>query len=158
LTSATNNLALFLLAVFASSPGCTKREPIVVVDDWWNVDFAKSGCEMRARGNDPCISDPVVEVRDFEAQLRTFFAGDPLCHGVVLADYHGPQEVASKAASNADTSNADWQLMLDFNVGESSQSWTLVHHAQTSTGAGDPKDVVHTVCAVVKQTGGSVAN
>ena len=30
--------------------------------------------------------------------------------------------------------------MLDFRVGESSQSWTLVHHAQASTGQGPPKD------------------
>ena len=152
-------MALFLLGIFALlSCGCTKREPIVVIDDWWNVDFAKNGCARRAGSGDPCIGDPVVEVRDFEAQLRTFFASDPLCHGVALADYGGPKQVASEAASQADTSKADWQLMFDFNVGESSQSWTMVHQAQTSSGKGYPKEVVHTVCAVVRQTGGSLAN
>ena len=150
-------IALSLLCIFAFSSGCTRREPIVVLDDWWNVDFAKNGCEMRAGSNDPCIGDPVMEVHDFESQLRTFFASDPLCHGVVLAGF-GPTQAASRAASEADTSKEDWQLMLGFRVGESSQSWTLVHHAQASTGQGPPKDTVHAVCAVVKQTGGSLAN
>jgi len=75
-----------------------------------------------------------------------------------LAECSGPREVASQAASEADTSKADWQLMLDFIVGEPSQSWTLVHHGQTSAGQGDPKEIMHTVCGVVQQTGGSVAD
>jgi hypothetical protein len=151
-------IASLLCAILLFSSGCAKREPIVVIDDWWNVDFAKNGCELRAGSNDPCVGDPVVEVRDFESQLRTFFASDPRCHGVVLADFFGPTQAASRAASEANTSKADWQLMLDFNVGQTSQNWTIVHHGQTSTGQGHPKDVVQTVCAIVRQTGGSLAN
>jgi hypothetical protein len=156
--STPKTLALFLLAFFVSSSACTKKEPIVVIDDWWNVDFAKDSCLSRANIGDPCGSDPVLEVRDFEAQFRTSFASDPLCHGVILADYSGPKGVASQAASGADTSKADWQLMLDFIVGEPSQSWTLVHRGQTSTGQGSPREIMHTVCGVVQQTGGSVAD
>jgi len=79
-----------------------------------------------------------MEVHDFESQLRTFFASDPLCHGVVLAGF-GPTQVASRAASEADTSKEDWQLMLDFRVGESSQSWTLVHPCPSINRAGPPE-------------------
>ncbi len=76
-----------------------------MVEDWWNIDFAKSGCEMRARnGSDQCIGDPAEEVRDFEAQLRTAFASDGSCRGAVLTEFEGPQQVISKAASEADTS------------------------------------------------------
>jgi hypothetical protein len=103
-----------LLGVITFTFGCTKKEPTVVIDDWWNVDFAKNGCDMRARNGDhPCIGDPTAEVRDFEAQLRTAFASDGSCHGVGLADFQGPNQAASKAASKANTSKADWQLMLD---------------------------------------------
>jgi hypothetical protein len=63
--------ALVLLPVFAFCSACKKKEPIVVIDDWSNVDFAKNDCELRARGGDPCIGDPVVAVREFEATLRT---------------------------------------------------------------------------------------
>jgi hypothetical protein len=156
LISTPKPVAFFLVAAFALSFACAKREPVVVLDDWWNIDFAKNGCEMRAHTVNPCIGDPLLEVRDFELQFHAFFASDPLCHGIVLADYKGPEHVASKAASDADTSKGDWQLMLDFNVGRPSQGWTLVHHNQASTGQGDPKEIIHTVCGVVKQTGGSV--
>lgn len=150
---------LLLLSVLAFSFGCGKKQPIVVVDDWWNVDFAKNDCEMRARNGDAqCIGDPVAEVREFEALLRTSFASDASCSGVLLADFAGPKQGASNAASEADASKADWWLMLDFDVGESSQSWTMVHHAQTTTGHGNPKELVHTLCAVVKQVGGSISN
>jgi hypothetical protein len=154
----SNAVAILLCGIFALSAGCTKRAPILVVDDWWNVDFVKSGCAARANSNNPCVGDPIAEVRDFEAQLRTFFTSDSLCHGIVLAEFGGPKQVVSSAASAADTSRADWQLMLDFSMGEPSQSWTIVHHGQTSTGQGDPKEVIHTVCAVIRQTGGSLAN
>jgi hypothetical protein len=150
-------IAPLLLCVFVFSFGCRKKEPIVVIDDWWNVDFAKNSCDRRAASNDPCTGDPVVEVRDFESQLRTFFTSDPRCQGIILAAF-GPGQAASKAASEADTSKADWQLMLDFSVGQTSQGWTMVHHGQTSTGQGQPKDVVQAVCAIVRQAGGSLAN
>jgi hypothetical protein len=32
-----------------------------------------------------------------------------------------------------------------------------VHQAETTTGQGKPKEIVHAVCALVKQTGGSIA-
>jgi hypothetical protein len=129
--------------------GCTKTKPIVVVDDWWNVDFAKNGCELRG-----CIGDPVAEVRDFEARLSTSFATDESCHSAVLASFFGPAGQSSNAASKA-----EWQLMLDFNVGEASQSWKMVHRTgdkSYTTGEGNPKEIAHSICAVVNHTGGSI--
>jgi hypothetical protein len=134
--------------------GCTKRESIVVVDDWWNVDDAKIGCELRAHSRNPCVGDPVAEVRDFEAQLGTSFATDPSCRGVVLATFNGPVGQSSSAASKA-----GWQLMLDFVVGEVSQQWSMVHRTgdnHYTTGRGNPSEIAHSVCAVVNHTGGSI--
>jgi hypothetical protein len=72
-----------------------------------------------------------------------------------LENFDGPsQSVVSHAASDAD--KKDWQLMLDLNLGEFSQSWILVYQAETTMGRGKPKEIVHTVCALVKQTGGSI--
>jgi hypothetical protein len=52
--------ALVLLPVFAFCSACKKKEPIVVIDDWSNVDFAKNDCELRARGGDPCIGETLL--------------------------------------------------------------------------------------------------
>jgi hypothetical protein len=104
------------------------------------------------------VGDPIAEVRSFEAQLATFFASDPSCHGVVVANYEGPDSAHSKSASIA-----DWQLTLDFILGEPSQSWSMIRHVDSSyntgsssynTGNGNPREIAHTICAVVKQAGG----
>jgi len=149
---------LMVLSVLAPMLSCAKKQTIIVIDDWWNVDFAKNRCEIMARnGGAACSGDPTWEVRDFEAQLRSAFASDGSCRGIVLASF-GPGQAASKAASEADTSKADWQLMLNFQVGESSQTWTMVHRNQTTSGRGNPREIIHTVCAVVKQVGGSISD
>ena len=143
--------ALLILPILPLSAGCTEKEPAVVVDDRWNVDYAKNGCSMRAITEEPCVGDPVAEVRRFEAQLGTSFAGDPSCQGVVLANYRGPDSAPSRARSVA-----DWQLTLDFIVGEASQSWSMIRHVDRSynTGNGNPGEMAHTICAVVKQAHG----
>ena len=145
----------FTLSVLAISLflfGCTKRESIVVVDDWWNVDFAKNGCELRAHSGNPCIGDPVSGLRDFEAQLSTAFVTDPSCRGVVLARFDGPVGQSSDTASKA-----GWQLMLSFIEGEASQQWSMVHRTGDNsyrTGQGNPSETAHFICAVVNHTGG----
>jgi hypothetical protein len=125
------------LVIFLS--GCAKRKPILVVDDWWNVDDAKSGCQMRRTGSDPCIDDPVVAVREFEAQLRAVFASDSFCRDIALAQYGGPEQVNSRAAAEADADKADYQLMLDFVVDQPSQGWSMMHRHQRTSGQGRQK-------------------
>src|SRR5580704_496423 len=68
-----SSITFLMLAILLLSAGCTEKEPAVVVDDRWNVDYAKNGCSMRAVTEEPCVSDPVAEVRRFEAQLGTSF-------------------------------------------------------------------------------------
>lgn len=143
------------LVVFASCLSCAKKNPIVVVDDWWNLDFAKSDCALRAtRNKAACLFDPTLEVRNFEAQLVTYFAADPSCSGIVLVGPNGREGL-----------EPHWLLMLDFLPGESTQSWEIVAPGVASTrrqvysaGKGEPKEIVHTVCAVVQHGGGSVVN
>ena len=147
-------IQLFFLAISLFLFGCTKRESIVVVDDWWNLDFAKNGCELRARSGNPCIGDPVSALREYEAQLSTAFATDPSCRGVVLSTFNGPTGQSSSAASKA-----GWQLMLSFIEGEGSQQWSMVHRTGDNsyrTGQGNPSETAHSICAVVNHAGGSI--
>src|SRR5258708_14002453 len=108
-------LTVLLAVLFA----CIKKELIISIDDWWNVDYSKNACELRKTGDMPCVGDPVPELRDFEARMNTFFATDAACRGVALTNYQGPRSKPSKAASEP-YSNTDWSLTLDFHAGESS--------------------------------------
>jgi hypothetical protein len=123
-----------------------------VVDNWWTMDLAKNGCELRAARGNPCIGEPVAEVRDFEAQLGASFVEDTSCHGVVLATDNGPVGQSSKVAPRA-----NWRLVLDFTVGGASQLWSMVPRTGNTvltTGQGNPKEIAHSICAVVNHTGG----
>lgn len=150
---------IVLLSAFLLCFGCSRKKSIVTIDDWWNVDYVKNSCELRAANGTPCVGDPVSEVRDFELALRTFFSTDPACHEVLLTSFGGPVSAPSKAASDAN-SNADWQLMFNFQPGESAQEWTMVHRADnnTTTGQGSAKEIAHSICAIVTRTGGSIVN
>jgi hypothetical protein len=150
-----SSVTFLMLAILPLSLGCTEKEPVVVVDDRWNVDYAKNGCSMQAITEEPCVGDPVAEVRSFEARLGTFFASDPSCQGVVVASYAGPDSSRSKAASIA-----DWQLMLDFISGRPSQSWSMIRRVDGSynTGHGNPGEIAHAICAVVKRARRSIVN
>jgi hypothetical protein len=146
-----SSITLLMLAILPLFAGCTEKEPAVVVDDRWNVDYAKNGCSTRAVTEEPCVSDPVAEVRRFEAQLGTFFARDPSCQGVVQVNDQGPDSATSRVPSIA-----DWQLTVDFISGEASQSWSMIRHVDSSynTGNGNPGEIAHTICAIVKQARG----
>jgi hypothetical protein len=115
--------------VSALFSGCTKNEPVIMVDDWWNVDFARGSCEQVATGH-PCLVDPTAEVRNFEARLGTSFATDASCHGIVLRNYTSPDAKSSDAVSKA-----EWQLMLNYAVSGISQHWSWfdTQKARTST-------------------------
>ncbi len=99
------------------------------------------------------------ELRDFETTLRTSFSGDSACHEVILTSFGDPLSPPTKAALDLN-SKADWQLMFDFQPGASSQDWTMVRHVDSKrmTGQGSPKEVAHSICTVVTETGGSIVN
>src|SRR5580692_5242385 len=77
-------LASFLpLAIGCKTLGShSTKEPIVFMDQWWNVDYAKNRCEQREHLNVPqCDGDPTSEVKDYQRQIATAFAANPTCHG-----------------------------------------------------------------------------
>ena len=152
ITHACRTISVFVAAALFC--GCARKQPVIMVDDWWNVDFAKGSCEQVATVH-PCLVDPTAEVRDFEARLGTSFATDASCHGIVLTNYNGPDAKSSDAASKA-----EWQLMLNYTVSGILQHWSMVRHTKGqdsyTTGEGNPKHIAHDICAVVKQAGGSL--
>lgn len=144
-----------IVAISTALASCGKS-PVasVLIDDWWNVDDAKNGCVIQAQDGAPCDGDPTIEVRSFEAQLDTFFASDPVCHGVIVSTYEGPNTAKAPPATVPQST-----LMLDYNVGQRTQHWSLVaKNASYTEGTGDAKEITRMVCSIVTHVGGSIAN
>jgi hypothetical protein len=140
---------IWILPILALLAACTRKQPRITFDEWWNVDYAKTGCEMMARGGHPCVTDPKEEVRAFEMAIAGAFAADPACHRVSLTGV-GVNPGAS----------LDWQLMLDFYDSSQPQGWTLIHHPdlRTVSGKGTAKEIAHSICMVAAGHGGLVKN
>lgn len=169
-------LALVLAIIEAS---CSRPKPVVVLDTWWDSDYAKNLCtaanewyhenaeaiaqfgcplvstcpEMMPRVT-ACTPDSALNaVREFESDLTTQLAADSRCDGVQFVA-GGP---ADKASAEAMT-KSHWFLMLYFTPGAREQSWSMarIPGATSVEGSGDAKQIAGTICAVAKERGASL--
>ena len=146
--------ALLLLALVLG--GCSKSQPpqpVVVLDSWWNVDYAKNWCN----DSNPCTSDPVVGVNEFERDLITQFASQEACHSVKVLQLIDPKSADSKVAEAL--SNEHWNLSINFTVDKPSQEWQMVNlkkSAEVLKGNGTPSEIVKNVCNILTNKGGQV--
>src|SRR5450755_264609 len=164
--------------------GCGEPTPVVVLDGWWNADFARetcrhakewsrenaaligqAGCERVASCREmlpiveACAVDPVQDVRRFENDLATEFASSAECHSVHLVHFGDPKE-SSRAASDA-MQKAYYSLSLDFKPGARKQQWRMLSpptRTAFTQGEGTPPEIAGKVCFIVKEQGATLAN
>jgi len=168
-----------LLAMAAVLTNCEKPQTnIVVFDGWWAADFAKEACEQ-ARGwwekngdavtqlgceyvsgcaeMQPvylaCVSDPVREVRHFEATLRTEFGSLANCQGIEFIVLIDPAKADKDV--NAAMTKPHWDLIVDYVPGKQKQSWWLKRQDSSAAaeGEGSAMEIAAKVCPIVNQLG-----
>jgi hypothetical protein len=177
-----------LVAMIASTVlvSSAVAQTIVVLDSWWNVDYAKNACSSAKNfyqssraliaqcGCDavtgcpelmPAIQacqlrDPAVEVRDFEDRVVTQMASDPQCKGVHIVRYAGPdsKNPGYTKLTQSPAWPAHWTLFFDFCPGVVTQSWQLLRPEPSAfmKGEGDAREVASQVCAIVAGQGAKV--
>lgn len=125
----------------------------VVIDDWWNVDYAKSWCLQLAGTDTPCVGDPTIDVRSFETQIVTAFATDLRCKGLNVTTFEGPGKPSNVYVGD----KRSWSLMLDYSPIRVSQKWTLVGKSPAYLeGTGEPKEIANRICVALNQRGATV--
>jgi hypothetical protein len=120
-----------------------RRHPVIVFDDWWSLDYARTACEFQ--GNlqeaipppgavpispdipppppgavpiqqpawDLWCLDPTVSALNYENRIEAAFAAEPACRGVTLAHWTGPHSSKEGIAAMERRSTADWLLIID---------------------------------------------
>jgi hypothetical protein len=179
--SLTTSLTMFLIAVLAA---CGKPSPVVVLDSWWDVDFAKNACERASDWRienadlvakfgcdqvtscselmpviDACTPDPVQDVRRFEDSLATQFASTVECRTVQYARYDGPNS-PNRSAHEA-MGKDHYSLSLDFRPGARRQQWKAVRSSDMTVvyqGEGGPDEIARQVCMIATEQGARVRN
>jgi hypothetical protein len=141
-----------VLPVAINLLACRKPESTVVLDSWWNHDYAKQSC----RGSAPCVPDPVEAVSEFEDELATQFAADAGCLSLRFARFNGPK---SSDKSSGDAANPRrWWLTLDFSITERKQHWKMVSPSHSLyQGSGTPAEIAKQVCSIVNGRGATIA-
>jgi hypothetical protein len=171
-------VSLFLLAVLT---GCDNPGPVVVMDDWWNVDYMKGACaaadkwhqehaELIAQAGcdsvtacpqmmplvEGCTPDPIINLSAFETDLEAQFAANPQCKGVQFVRFSGPDNTDTNASDAMQREH--WALSLNYDPGAGKQAWAMNHDAAVTSGTGDPKEIVESVCSIVTERGAKLLN
>ena len=157
-------LALCLCGVF-SIPACTKSTTsIVVIDHWWNVDYAKNGCGLLLpRGfDDPdlaaCQERRATALQNFELELSTQLAARPECAGIRV---FGFKLTANSPEVDKAVAGEHWQLSLNYGTENSmKQAWQMYRSPKGTVqqGEGTPPQIASDVCSIVKARGATVSD
>ncbi len=155
---------------------------MIVLDGWWDVDFAKGTCESAKRGLkedaalisqigcdrvtscqelmrivEACTPDPVQDVRRFENELATQFAGSTECNSVQFVYFDGPGK-SSKTASDA-MGKPNYNLSLNYQPGASRQEWEMLSPNMAFTqGEGNAEEIAKKVCFIAREMGAKITN
>lgn len=145
-----------MLPLLLTLCGCYRgRNAVVVLDDQWAVKQAQGDCQSRKYEGVPlCTNDPVVAIRDFEAQTARAFQLSPACKGMTLITLN-----SSENPSRLD-SRYTWWLLLEVvrsNVPDGLR-YTVArghdrHRTGSASGQGQPDSIVREFCAFVQQGG-----
>ncbi len=152
---ATVALATVIVAagVVKSSVMAQSNEPVVVLDSWWSVDYAKNKCSR----TNACSVDPAAEALNFEDRLATQLTANRYCSGVFIAKYRGRNFDHDKTIMDSLQTRPHWTLIIDYIPGHQTQSWWLRFeggpHAQ---GEGDPKEIAGNVCSILTEWGAKI--
>jgi hypothetical protein len=152
-------------AAAAGPAGSAELPRVVVVDSWYTGDFAEGQCKTwKSAACAAAIGGPKAESRRFEDQVMTQFAVNHQCKGIVVARYYGLSREHS-AATNDALNNDHGMLMIDYVVGNTAQSWSLVFSPTTARDGppivmdgenATPAKIAADVCAIVMGHGGTL--
>ncbi|HTU35176.1 MAG TPA: hypothetical protein VMF66_15340 [Candidatus Acidoferrum sp.] len=140
---------------------CRRKRAVVVLDDWWSVDYARNACAMGALKDEPACLDPKQAVLSYENLVESAFAADPACNGLVLTHFAGPEGTKLAADATARPNGTGWQVMIDFVPGAQGKvGWgvTRIGHAEgvLVQEAGSPRELAQDVCRIARRAGGAV--
>jgi len=149
---------------YASASRADAPGPVVILDRWWGVDYAKEDCRVPAYeppGGEPaeeaCEQSKTTSYNDFESEFKTDFASNTDCAGITLLSFGYPQNPNSPPP---DTSKPYWSFSINYNEGQPAQFWQMLPPKGSKLpmmqATGTPSQIAAQVCTIIRGKGGSV--
>src|SRR5215813_1000048 len=118
-------IAAVALAVLSASPSAhAGSSPLIIIDRWWGVDYAKNSCYRGGDYDALCNRQERIEsYNKFELQLKTQFAALPECAGITVSSFGYPQNPKEPPP---DTSQPYWSFSINYYGDEPAQLWQML--------------------------------
>jgi len=156
--------AALLVIAYISSSRSDAPAPVVIIDRWWGVDYAKVDCRIPAYeppGGEPaeeaCEQSKTASYNDFESEFKTDFASNTDCAGITLLSFGYPQDPNSQPP---DTSKPYWGFSINYTDGQRRQFWQMLPPEGSKLpmmqATGTQSQIAAQVCTIIRGKGGSV--
>jgi len=156
-TIAAASFALLAITIPAQADG-----PVLVIDRWWGVDYAKNICQIPAfkpagKSEAMCIQETTDNYNVFELELKTQFAASAECAGITVSSFGYPQNPKD---SPPDTSRPYWSFSINYNSDQPAQFWQMLppkgNDLPMMQATGTPSQIARQVCIIIKGKGGAI--
>ena len=158
-TIATASFALLAITIPAHADG-----PLLVIDRWWGVDYAKVDCRIPAfkpagKSEATCNQERTQSYNSFELELKTQFAAAAECAGITVSTFGDPKTPNQPLP---DMSRPYWNFSINYISDEPAQLWQMLPPKGSDLpmmqATGTPSEIARQVCIIVKGKGGAIVH
>jgi hypothetical protein len=159
-------LGLIIVGIlYAGMSRADAPAPLIVIDRWWGVDYAKGRCEIPALkpagiSEATCDQESTESYNIFELELKTQFAASAECAGIIVSSFGYPQ---NPKESPPDISRLSyWSFSINYQGDRPAQLWQMLPPQGSDLpmmqGTGTPSQIATQVCTIMKGKGGAVVH
>jgi hypothetical protein len=144
-------------AVLAAAVPARADGPLLVIDRWWGVDYAKEHCQIPAfkqvgKSEARCNQESTQRYTMFELRIKTQFAASAGCAGITVSSFGYPENPNDPAP---DLSQPYWSFSINYKDDEAAQLWQMLPPKGSKLpmmeATGTPSEIATQVCNSSKE-------
>ncbi len=152
-------MALVIVGALQAGPSrADAPTPLIVIDRWWGVDYAKADCFREGKDQAVCDQERTQSYNVFELELKTQFAAAAECSGITVTSFGYPQSPSRPPPSF--TTRPYWNLSINYFGDKRAQLWQMLPPKGSKLpmmqATGTPSQIARQVCAIITGKGGAV--
>ncbi|WP_158920941.1 hypothetical protein [Acidisphaera sp. S103] len=152
-----------MLGLLAATAPAHADGPLLIIDRWWGVDYAKEPCHIPAfksagKNEATCDQESTEGYNSFELELKTQFAASAECAGITVSSFGYPQNPKEPPPDISRLSF--WSFSLNYEKDRPAQLWQMLPPRESDLpmmqGTGTPSRIATQVCTIIRGKGGAV--
>ena len=150
---------MIVAMLYAGASRADALAPLIVIDRWWGVDYAKGDCFKAGKNEAACNQERTQSYNEFELELKTQFAAATECAGITVLSFGYPQDPARPPTDF--TSRPYWSFSINYRGDGPAQLWQMLPpkgiDLPMMQATETPSQIAKQVCTIIKGKGGAVS-